>query len=284
MGNYSSASGISSTAMGDHTTAGGSASTAMGYYSIANGSYSTAMGYYSAASSLASMAMGYRDTANGSYSTAMGTYVSTNGKQGAFIIGDNSTSTMAYSSADNQMAMRFIGGYRLYTNANCTIGAVLATGGGSWSSISDARKKENYTKAKGEYFLTSLAQLKLGSWNYIGQDAEQFRHYGPMAQEVFRYFGKDSYGTIGNDTTLASADMDGIMMICLQALEKRTTELNTALNELKAEKEKVTHLQTSFDELKKEVVRMKSDIQSLSESNTEQTHSNMALGATNKGQ
>lgn len=33
--------------------------------------------------------------------------------------------------------------------------------------------------------------------------------------------------------------MDGIMMICLQALEIRTTDLKNALNELKAEKEKV---------------------------------------------
>lgn len=45
-----------------------------------------------------------------------------------------------------------------------------------------------------------------------------------MAQEIFHYFGKDDYGTIGNDTTLATADMDGIMMIALQALEKRTAE------------------------------------------------------------
>jgi hypothetical protein len=45
-----------------------------------------------------------------------------------------------------------------------------------------------------------------------------------MAQEIFHYFGKDDFGTIGNDTTLATADMDGIIMIALQALEKRTTE------------------------------------------------------------
>ncbi len=45
-----------------------------------------------------------------------------------------------------------------------------------------------------------------------------------MAQEMFHYFGKDDYGTVGNDTTLATADMDGIMMIALQALEKRTAE------------------------------------------------------------
>ena len=45
-----------------------------------------------------------------------------------------------------------------------------------------------------------------------------------MAQEIFHYCGKDDFGTIGNDTTLATADMDGIIMIALQALEKRTTE------------------------------------------------------------
>ena len=107
--------------------------------------------------------------------------------------------------------------------------------------------------------MQSISQLRLGSWNYKGQDAEHYRHYGPMAQEIFHYFGKDQLGTIGNDTTLASADMDGIMMICLQALEKRTSELQKATakiaeleertSELQEAREKISALESSLNKL-----------------------------------
>ncbi len=56
-----------------------------------------------------------------------------------------------------------------------------------------------------------------------------------MAQEIFNYFGKDDFGTIGNDTTLATADMDGIMMVAIQALENRTRALQDENQELKKE-------------------------------------------------
>ena len=98
----------------------------------------------------------------------------------------------------------------------------LNSGANSWTTISDSTLKENFQQTDGEYFLNSIKELKLGSWNYKAQDSS-IRHYGPMAQEIFHYFGKDEFGTIGNDITLATADMDGIMMIALQALEERTS-------------------------------------------------------------
>jgi len=224
IGSYTTASGDYSTAMGHNTTASGDASTAMGAGTTASGINSTAMGAVTTASGTNSTATGYETTASGPSSTAMGANVSTNGKSGSFIIGDLSTATLKYCGSNNEMIMRFAGGYHLYTNSATTIGAELLSGANSWASISDSTKKENYLNANGEYFLNSIAKLRLGSWNYKSQDAKDFRHYGPMAQEIFHYFGRDDYGTVGNDTTLATADMDGIMMIALQALEKRTVE------------------------------------------------------------
>jgi t-SNARE complex subunit (syntaxin) len=128
--------------------------------------------------------------------------------------------------------MRFAGGYRLFTNSNASVGALLDAGANSWTTISDSAKKENFLYADGEEFLNSLSKLKLGSWNYKAQEPEQFRHYGPMAQEIFHFFGKDELGTIGNDTIIATSDIDGIVMICLQALEKRTTELKKAAGKI----------------------------------------------------
>jgi hypothetical protein len=230
IGRNAAARGESSMAMGEGTTANGSYSTAIGHSTTASGEYgSTAIGNNATTNGSYSIAIGNSTITNSdaSFSTAMGNYVKVK-HNGSFMIGDNSKTTYDSSSSNNQMTMRFAGGYRLYSNSVCTTGVALSAGSNSWASVSDARKKENYTKANREYFLNSLAQLKLGSWNYIGQDAKTFRHYGPMAQEIFKYFGKDEYGIIGNDTTLASADMDGIMMICLQALEERTSELQKA--------------------------------------------------------
>ena len=46
-----------------------------------------------------------------------------------------------------------------------------------------------------------------------------------MAQDFFAAFGHDEVGKIGTETTINSGDMAGILMIAVQALEKRTTEL-----------------------------------------------------------
>jgi hypothetical protein len=226
LGNTTTASGSNSTAMGISTLASGNSSTAMGQNTIASGNLSTATGLNTIASGTFGFTTGVNTTASGSYSTAMGTRVSTNSFEGSFIIGDRSSgSTVHNSSAENEMTMRFAGGYRFFTNSITSVGALLDAGANSWTTISDSTKKENFIYADGEEFLSNLSKLRLGSWNYKTQDPQQFRHYGPMAQEIFHYFGKDELGIIGNDTTLSTADMDGIMMVCVQALEKRTSEL-----------------------------------------------------------
>jgi predicted DNA-binding ArsR family transcriptional regulator len=46
-----------------------------------------------------------------------------------------------------------------------------------------------------------------------------------MAQDFFVAFGHDGVGQIGTETTINSGDMAGILMIAVQALEKRTAEL-----------------------------------------------------------
>jgi len=276
--------GAYSTAMGYNTTASGVASLAIGYLSTASGPGTVAFGYYDTASGQGAVAIGYTTKASGWWSTAMGSFVSTAGYQGSFIIGDYSTITTTNSTAMNQMTMRFSGGYRLFTDAFSSGGASLPAGGNSWGTISDSTKKTNFVKADHDYFLKSLSQLKLGSWNYKAQNAaaKNYRHYGPMAQEIFHFFGHDGKGTIGCDTLLATADMDGIMMICLQALEKRTGELNTAVVELKTERAKVATLQSSVDGLKAEMQQMKNDILLLAQAKSGTTTS-LALN-TRKGQ
>jgi hypothetical protein len=46
-----------------------------------------------------------------------------------------------------------------------------------------------------------------------------------MAQDFYAAFGHDGLGQIGSETTINSGDLAGILMIAVQALEKRTGEL-----------------------------------------------------------
>ena len=95
----------------------------------------------------------------------------------------------------------------------------------AYTATSDKTKKENFQPVDGEEVLGKIRGFQLSSWNFIGHDPKQFRHYGPMAQDFFAAFGQDGVGQIGSETTINSGDLAGILMIAVQALEKRTAEL-----------------------------------------------------------
>jgi hypothetical protein len=95
----------------------------------------------------------------------------------------------------------------------------------AYTFTSDKTKKENFRPVDGEEVLRKIRSFELTSWNFVGHDPKEFRHYGPMAQEFFAAFGHDSVGQIGTETTINSGDIAGILMIAVQALEKRTAEL-----------------------------------------------------------
>jgi hypothetical protein len=90
---------------------------------------------------------------------------------------------------------------------------------------SDKAQKENFQAVDGEEVLRKIRGFELSSWNFIGHDPKKFRHYGPMAQDFFAAFGHDGVGQIGSETTINSGDLAGILMVAVQALEKRTAEL-----------------------------------------------------------
>ena len=95
----------------------------------------------------------------------------------------------------------------------------------AFTASSDKTKKENFQPVDGEEVLGKIRGFELTSWNFIGHDPKEFRHYGPMAQDFFAAFGHDGVGQIGTETTINSGDLAGILMIAVQALEKRTAEL-----------------------------------------------------------
>lgn len=257
-GELNTASGADAIVFGQGCNATNRLCTAFGSGTTASGRIATAMGNSSVASGEVSFALGLSTVASGDYSTALGDFVSTNLKEGAFIIGDHSTETLLTNTSDNQFAARFAGGYSLYTNANATVGVQVVPGGNAWSTISDKKRKENFAPVNGEEFLNKINKFDLMSWNYKGQDAKAFRHYGPMAQDFYNAFGKDAYGTIGNDTTINQADFEGINLIAIQALEKRTAELKKENEQLKQELSKVIVLEKENESLKQSVAQLQS--------------------------
>lgn len=110
---------------------------------------------------------------------------------------------------------------------------VTVVEGPPYSVVSDKAKKENFQPVDGEGALGKIRSLTLTSWNFIGQDPRQSRHYGPVAQEFFAAFGHDGIGTIGTPTTITSTDMAGVLMIAVQALEERTAVLQQEKERLK---------------------------------------------------
>ncbi|MCH7658409.1 MAG: tail fiber domain-containing protein [Bacteroidetes bacterium] len=247
MGDFTTASGHSSTAMGWKTLASGVASTALGAQTTASGSNSTAMGDSTTASSWASTAMGYRTTASGDISTAMGSNASTNNKTGSFVYGDNSTSDSVYAILDNQFVVRAVGGTVFYSSSDLSTGVSLAAGGGSWSSVSDRNKKENYQDIEKEKVLEKLSNINIQSWNYKSQSPD-IKHIGIVAQDFYYNFG---FGE--SDTTITSIDLAGVNMVAVQGLINRTEKLNEQNRELLIQ---VSNQQSEIDQLKEIVNKL----------------------------
>jgi hypothetical protein len=128
----------------------------------------------------------------------------------------------------------------------------------SWTTLSDSARKENFKPVDGEALLAKLRHLRLGTWNYKGQDPADYRHYGPMAQEFHAAFGHVGMGVAGDDTTINQADLDGINMTAIQVLEKRTAELNKKTGELQEKSAELQQKTIELETMKAELTELKS--------------------------
>ncbi len=232
IGTSTTSSGISSTAIGNSTDATAYASTAMGIFTTASGDYSTAMGRST--------------TASGLNSTAIGNNASTNNQTNSLAIGGTGAATVCNSP--NQFMARF-DNYTFFVTPSSY--AYLIPSSNGWAYTSDKNKKEKFEELDGEAVLQKMAGIPLYSWNF--KDSKPYRHYGIMAQDFYTAFGKDSYGTIGNDTTVSSLDLIGVAYSAIKALEKRTAEQQAANTQLKNEnlalQRKLSQFEAKLNEL-----------------------------------
>lgn len=68
-------------------------------------------------------------------------------------------------------------------------------------------------------FLEKLVTLDVSTWRYEWEP-EGTVHIGPMAQDVADLFGLGS-----DETVIHKVDMNGLLLLAVQALHRRVTEL-----------------------------------------------------------
>src|SRR5215813_3413390 len=95
---------------------------------------------------------------------------------------------------------------------------------GAFANVSTGNLFNATAIGHGAIVMGKIRGFELTSWNFIGHDPKEFRHYGPMAQDFFVAFGHDGVGQIGSETTINSGDLAGILMIAVQALELRQNQ------------------------------------------------------------
>jgi len=250
-------------AVGSHAleNAGSGWNTACGYAALENNTYNsnTAVGCFA-----------LQNNTNGIFNTAVGVSAMRNGPAGEgntacgyFALADNdgggshitaigsSTGVKeGYGPVSNATAIGY--GAEVDASNKVRVGndnVTVIEGKVAFTASSDSTKKENLLKADGEDILEKISTMWLGSWNFKGPDNLNFRHYGPMAQTFYRAFGHDGVGTCGTDTTICASDIDGINMIAIQALEKRTAENASLRSEVDQLKDELKELKAVVAEL-----------------------------------
>jgi trimeric autotransporter adhesin len=265
--------GNGNVAIGDsalHANTTGYLNTAVGYWALlgnSSGGYNTAVGDFAlpsnssganntavGANALNGNTSGVNNTSFGFWSLFNTSTGNTNTAVGAIALYTNVTGTqntgIGYAADVSSAALSNATaiGYGAVVDASNKIrlGNNLVTtieGQVAYTFTSDRNQKENFRPVDGEEVLGKIQDMKLTSWNYKNNESSQFRHYGPMAQDFFAAFGHDAVGQCGDSVSINSGDEAGIMMVAIQALEKRTTEMEA----LKAEN---LSLKTQLDELK----------------------------------
>jgi len=218
------AGGHKNTAMNYAATVGG------GFINFAEGATSTVSGGNSNQANGDSSVVpgGYHNFAEGAYSFAAGANADAI-NTGSFVWSDASGGITTDTGAD-QFVARASGGVTFYTASDGSTGANLASGSGSWSSLSDRNLKANLMAVDGHAILERLASLPISTWNYKTQ-ADSVRHLGPMAQDFRAAFG------LGEDEKhISNVDSEGVALAAIQALyqekQQEVSELQDRLTQL----------------------------------------------------
>jgi hypothetical protein len=239
---YSVAFGRKSKAMGVGAYPGGN-SLAMGDSCVASYQRAISIGKNNLASNGADVALGFGNIASGGTSVCIGMYCKSPGARtlamgyhasanfvGSIVFADASSAATVGSTVNHQFVTRASGGMIFYSDTLNTMGVTLNPGSGSWATVSDRNKKENFEEVNDAVILDKIGELRISSWNYRSQ-ARSIRHIGPMAQDFYRIFNAGE-----NNISISTTDMDGVILSGIKGLSRRVSVLDKAfdLDPLKA--------------------------------------------------
>ena len=210
--------GEANTANGEGSTvAGGWRNTASGgWATVAGGQTNTAGAIYTA------IGGGNANTASGNYATVPGGNLCFATNDGSFVWSGEPFETTS-SWGDYTFTVRALGGVRFYTASGTVAGVELASGSGTWSSLSDRNAKENFGDVNTSEVLAKVAAMPIKTWNYKTQ-ADGIRHIGPTAQDF-----KKAFGVGESDTGITTVDADGVALAAIQGLVEELKERDKAM-------------------------------------------------------
>jgi len=219
-----------------------------GYGNIASGPYTTVAGGWanSAEGSGATVGGGTGNTAAGTHSTIPGGQRCYAVHRYSFVwSGSDYTETRSFG--DETFTIRAQGGARFYTADDTNTGVSLASGTGTWTSLSDRNAKANFQRVDASDVLAKVAAMPVMTWNYKTQ-AEEIRHIGPTAQDF-----RAAFGVGETDTGITTVDADGVALAAIQGLVEELKARDKTIEELKAKSEKVDRLESELRALRDQV-------------------------------
>lgn len=113
------------------------------------------------------------------------------------------------------------------------------TARGTISQLSSRATKEHFQNTLGSMLLAKLESLPVPSWNYRGSSTEE-RHIGPVAEDFHAAFG------VGADPRfLAPADVAGVALASVKALQDQVKERDVRIGELEERLARIEALLTT---------------------------------------
>jgi hypothetical protein len=202
------AGGLGNWASGDQATVvGGDSNAAGGVESTVLGGHSNSAGGANA------VALGSENVASAPYALAIGRQAYAE-HDGAQIVADDSGSEF-HSTAENEYAARFAGGYRWRSSADGSTGCDLRADTGIIDCTSDGRLKRAFHRIDERALLARLLAMPIRTWRYRAERG-RVRHLGPTAQAF-----KAAFGLGTGDTTIGQLDEGGVALAAGQALARR---------------------------------------------------------------
>jgi hypothetical protein len=231
--------GASNVSLGEYSAVtGGDANTAGAEYSEAVG------GADNSASDVYAVTLGGNRNLAQSSLTLAGGYNAATPYRGSFVWSDDvpGSATLADTAA-NQFVARASGGVTLYTDQTKTGGVTLASGAGTWASLSDRNAKNEIAPIDGGAVLAKLSTIPVDAWSYKFESG--VRHMGPMAQDFYSAFrlGVD-------DRHITSIDEGGVAIAALKGLyaHARTKE------------KQIAHQRYQIDQLRRQMRHIESEL------------------------